>query len=256
MPGRRSLPWSPVELDRAPHPAEDMEVVGEDRACRARRAGERLRVGIRAVALVLDLEFDATAVTVQHEVQPLAVLDNPLRSGAEPRLVQSDQGQRLAVAAKTGAPVAVDAAPQVGPSPGRARCRCGGCRPTRSWRRTRPGTRSPASRDRHPAGCSPSSLTSAVTALRIGRPDAPSLVGDLLGPFRRWDVGVADVAHVGDASHRRRRNWPTPAGTAPDGHRPTLLGRSGPMPAHPGRPGGTRIRSPPGRCEACGRRPG
>ena len=48
-PGRRvDLGGHPVERDDSPHPTEDVEVVGEDGAGRARRAGKRLRVGVRS----------------------------------------------------------------------------------------------------------------------------------------------------------------------------------------------------------------
>ena len=51
---------------------------------------------------VLDLELDAAPVAVQHEVQPLAVVHDPLRAGAQTLLVEAHQRQTLAIASETG----------------------------------------------------------------------------------------------------------------------------------------------------------
>ena len=140
------------------HTAGHVEVVGEDRAGRARRPREGLGVGEGPVALVGDHEVGAAAVAVERRS---AAAHRRGRCAEAPRTPE-DAGRRveqnrrgLRRSSESGSRPRGRRRTTGWPSPGWARCRCGGSRPTRSLGRARPGRRTPASRGRRPRGGAP-----------------------------------------------------------------------------------------------------
>ena len=115
-PARRvDLRPGAVELHRAADPAGDMEDVGEDRPGRPGRPRERLSIGEGARSLVEDLEVGpAPSLAVEDETEALAVVEDALRPGADPRLVEEGERETLTVPAEPAAALPVDAAPEVG----------------------------------------------------------------------------------------------------------------------------------------------
>ena len=104
----------PSSTDGAPHTAEDVEVVREDRAGRPGRTGEGrgARLG-EGAGVVVDLEVEPAAVAVEHEPEPVAVVEEALWARAQAGFVEAREREVLAVVAEPGPAVGVHAAPEV-----------------------------------------------------------------------------------------------------------------------------------------------